>query len=960
VSASPRPVSEAVRSAAPAAAAPVAASTPPALPMSPESGFVHDRVGIVVRSEGDGLVPVELLVGLALRRNPRRAHLLVSTVLAKHVPTVPGLAVVAGELLGSAADLALAEGDAGARGAELRRLAGEFTRLLAEREAEGEARARLRRDLTALRRELAALRTGHPGVATLGYAETATGLGRLVADALGSWYLHSTRHDPAGAVAFGAFEEAHSHATSHRLLPTDPSRLRAGGTVVLVDDELSTGATVVDTVRDLHARVPQERFVVAALVDLRGDDDRAALDAVARELGTRVDVVALGQGRVELPADVLTVGADVAAGLGEAVPTLHRASAADAVALLDLRDVVAPVRSERFGVDAPAATAGVDVAGVVAAVLEALPADLRAGARGDDPVVVLGTEEFLSVPLAVAHELDGHLPTRASSTTRSPIAVLDRPDYAVASGVTFRSHDVTLDGPGPRHAYNLSRAGARPRVVVLMPEPGTDPAELVGAGSVTEALREVAEHVLVILLAATEDAPAPALAPAPARPADSLTERSSVQPSPASTAPAAPTGASRPADELPERPERPGPPEPLVGPAFGSYDADDVSWLLTDLGDAQLEAPAHEREATLQGGTANYAESLPIEYQPTPEYQALYEEALARSADRVATAVGVVTDLVLAARDQAPVLVSLARAGTPVGVLMRRWAARVRGVDAPHLTMSIVRGVGLDPVALRWLVAHHDPARVVFVDGWTGKGAITRELTEALARFEETDGVRFGDDLAVLADPGRCASTWGTRDDFLIPSACLNSTVSGLVSRTVYNRRLIGDHDFHGGKFYSELADADVSRAFVDTVSARFDAVVDEVDRRVAAAATEPDRAAGPTWAGWEAVERISDEQGVHDVNLVKPGVGETTRVLLRRVPWKVLVRADALDEVRHVLLLAEQRGVPVEVVDELPYSCVGLIHPVHTAGATGADGRAVRAEPAPTAPTAPTDGGAR
>ena len=33
-------------------------------------------------------------------------------MLAKHVPTVPGLAVVAGELLGTAADLALAEGDA--------------------------------------------------------------------------------------------------------------------------------------------------------------------------------------------------------------------------------------------------------------------------------------------------------------------------------------------------------------------------------------------------------------------------------------------------------------------------------------------------------------------------------------------------------------------------------------------------------------------------------------------------------------------------------------------------------------------------------------------------------------------------------------------------------------------------------------------------------------------------------
>lgn len=931
----------------PAPGAPTTTSGAAALP-SLESGFVHDRVGIAVRSAGDGLVPVEQLVGLALRRNPRRAHLLVSTVLAKHVPTVPGLAVAAGELLGTAADLALGEGDRGDRRAELRRLAAEFTRLLDERGAVGEARVRLRDDLADLRGALARLRTGHPEVATLGYAETATGLGRLVADALGSWYLHSTRHDPAGAVASGAFEEAHSHATSHRLLPTDPSRLRAGGTVVLVDDELSTGATVVDTVRDLHARVPQRRFVVSALVDLRSDDDRARLDAVARELGTRIDVVSLGEGRVDLPDDVLAVGAEIAATLGPARPDLHRASAPGAVAVLDLRDDLPPVRSERFGVDAPAATAAVDASAIAAAVHAALPRDVRDGAAGDDPVVVLGTEEFLSVPLSVALALDALVPTRSTSTTRSPIAVLDRPDYAVASGVTFRSHDATVDGPGPRHAYNLSRAGARPRVVVLMPEPGTDPAALVGEGSVTEALREVADHVLVVLLAAAdvsftlaaEAPPRVEAGPTPAAATRAAATRA------AATRAAAPPDAARSTERPTMPPATPAVPlpDPLVGPAFGSYDADDVSWLLTDLGDAPLEAPAHEREATLQSGTANYAESLPVEYQPTPEYQALYEEALARSADRVATAVGVVTDLVLAARDGAPVLVSLARAGTPVGVLMRRFAARVRGVDVPHLTMSIVRGVGLDPVALRWLAAHHDPARVVFVDGWTGKGAITRELTEALARFEETDGVRFGDDLAVLADPGRCATTWGTRDDFLIPSACLNSTVSGLVSRTVYNRRLIGSADFHGGKFYADLADVDVSRAFVDTVSERFDAVAPEVDRLVAAAAGEPERAAGPTWAGLQAVERISEEQGIHDVNLVKPGVGETTRVLLRRIPWKVLVRADAVDEVRHVLLLAEQRGVPVEVVDELPYSCVGLIHPVHTAGATGADGRAVRA----------------
>ena len=78
-------------------------------------------------------------------------------------------------------------------------------------------------------------------------------------------------------------------------------------------------------------------------------------------------------------------------------------------------------------------------------------------------------------------------------------------------------------------------------------------------------------------------------------------------------------------------------------------------------------------------------------------------------------------------------------------------------------------------------------------------------------------------------------STYGTRDDFLIPSACLNSTVSGLVSRTVLNDDLIGPTDYHGAKFYAEHASRDVSAIFLDTVSARFEAVRNEVDRQVEA-----------------------------------------------------------------------------------------------------------------------------
>lgn len=248
-------------------------------------------------------------------------------------------------------------------------------------------------------------------------------------------------------------------------------------------------------------------------------------------------------------------------------------------------------------------------------------------------------------------------------------------------------------------------------------------------------------------------------------------------------------------------------PEPLRGPAFSSYAPDEVGWLLQDLSDVTLEAPTEEREEAIQSGGAHYAESLPVEYQPSAEYQNLFRAALDASAARIAEAVGAVTELVLADRSPRPVLVSLARAGDFVGVLMRRWAQHQHGLDLPHYAVSIVRGRGIDANALRWLAAHHDPADVVFVDGWTGKGAITRELADAIKEFEEAEGVTgFDPEIAVLADPGSCVRTYGTREDFLIPSACLNSTVSGLISRTVLRSDLVGEHDFHGAKFYRELA----------------------------------------------------------------------------------------------------------------------------------------------------------
>ncbi|THA31424.1 phosphoribosyltransferase [Streptomyces sp. A1547] len=836
--------------------------------------WVADRLGVRLEEAGaPGSPRLDELLGLALRRNPKRAHLLVSQLLGKHVPQSPEAVYAAGHGLG------------------------ERVRALLGDEA--------------------------ASAVVLGYAETATGLGHCVADGLGGApYLHSTRRPVPGVEPAGGFEEAHSHATSHLLLPEDPKLLAGTGPLVLVDDEFSTGNTVLNTIRDLHARHPRAHYVVVALVDMRSPADRDRLTAFAAELGARVDLIALASGTVHLPEGVLAKG--------QALVEEYERQGTGAVAPAPAPAPASGAPAGRLVLEWPAGVPDGGRHGFTpehrARLEAALPALARqlADALGAEPgrVLVLGNEELMYAPLRLARALEesgAAAEVRFSTTTRSPVLAVDDPGYAIRTRLVFPAHDTPADGPGDRYAYNVAGAGFDTVVAVVDSHGDT------GALDAPDGLLAcLAPHAGRVLLAVVPSY-VPSVSP------DVFSGVSSDVFSDVSSD----VSSERREPIMPE----PVLPEPLRGPAFSSYAPQDCGWLLQDLSDVALEAPTEEREEAIQAGGAHYAESLPVEYQPSPQYQELYRSALAASAARIARAVGTVTETVLAERSPSPVLVSLARAGTPVGVLMRRWAQARHGLDLPHYAVSIVRGRGIDPNALRWLATHHDPADVVFVDGWTGKGAITRELAAALRASQEAGGPGFDPEIVVLADPGSCVRTYGTREDFLIPSACLNSTVSGLISRTVLRSDLVGPADFHGAKFYRELAGADVSTGFIDTVAARFDEVAEAVDAEVKELLAT-DRT--PTWEGWAAVERISEEYGIHDVNLVKPGVGETTRVLLRRVPWKILAQRGAAADLDHVRLLAEQRGVPVEEVDGLPYTCVGLIHPRFTRGATGADGKAV------------------
>lgn len=366
--------------------------------------------------------------------------------------------------------------------------------------------------------------------------------------------------------------------------------------------------------------------------------------------------------------------------------------------------------------------------------------------------------------------------------------------------------------------------------------------------------------------------------------------------------------------------------KPIDEPArLGSYPASDVTFLLKDLSDVKLEKSVDAREQAIQSGT-HYSEMLPQEHQPTPDYLKLYHETLQLSARKVAVAVGTTAELIRSKKGPNTVLVSLARAGTPVGILIRRYLLDVHQMDLPHYSISIIRGKGIDENAVFYILQKHPDAKLQFVDGWTGKGAIRKVLLEACMKLDRDYGIKLDDDLAVLADPGHCTDIFGTREDFLIPSACLNGAVSGLMSRTVLREDLIGPYDFHGSKFYKEWLDQDLSNHFIAEITPFFREIASRAQHIAREIMTHP-----PTisWKGLQDIQAIQKEYQIADINLIKPGVGETTRVLLRRVPWRILV--DRLDNpnIRHILLLAEAREVPVEVYPGLTYSCCGIIKSV-------------------------------
>lgn len=259
----------------------------------------------------------------------------------------------------------------------------------------------------------------------VGFAETATAIGAAVASCFGSdaRYMHTTREELPGA-EWLYFLEEHSHAAEQKLHRDGfLAGLENTPTIIFVEDELSTGKTLLNMLTQLRSVSPaaaRVKMVAASIINRLSDENMQRLENAGITCEYLVKLP-----EVDYAAQVESM---------EAAPALCQEACSNPpeYSVLPLPEAGL---NPRVGVNVAAYEQR--CRDVAEAIFQQMSALCRDGAR----ILVLGTEECMYPALVTGRYLEDMTSARVfcHATTRSPIGVCSDEGYPIRNGYHLRS-----------------------------------------------------------------------------------------------------------------------------------------------------------------------------------------------------------------------------------------------------------------------------------------------------------------------------------------------------------------------------------------------------------------------------------------------------------------------------------------------------------------------------------------
>lgn len=277
----------------------------------------------------------------------------------------------------------------------------------------------------------------------IAFAETATAIGSYLAERNNGYFLTTTReilYDDNGKeiTPLLVFEEEHSHAVSQLLYCKDEKIFSEVEEIIFIDDEISTGKTIFNFIHVLEEKLSVKNisFKVVSFLNWMTEDDKEKFKDY------EIDFVSLAYGSLKdtkVKVDVTNV----------AKPTKTKV-VESAIELIDVDSNISLFNEIRLGTEHNTQKK------VVNEISDKIVNSIYLEENEKKNILVLGTEEFMYIPLLIAKEIEDKLnvSVKYHATTRSPITISEDNDYKVKSGFEFKSLN---DSSRTNFIYNLEK-----------------------------------------------------------------------------------------------------------------------------------------------------------------------------------------------------------------------------------------------------------------------------------------------------------------------------------------------------------------------------------------------------------------------------------------------------------------------------------------------------------------------